>query len=296
MAASIPGQGRYRPSPTRKMSTPARDPIHDRPPTDLPRSEPRPEGPRGTHRASNGTTTSSRSSSSTSACRPSRRTSIPTGRSTATSRPRSSRRTRWVAQQGVQGLTLEVVRLAGRTPVLFFDIPATGGRDASATVLLYGHLDKQPEMTGWREGLGPVDPGDRGRQALRPRRRRRRLRGLRRALGDHGARRAGRRAPALRGPHRDLRGERQLRPARVPRGARAAHGRCGARDRARLRRRQLRPALGDDVAARPGERHARRSHPRPRACTRATRAASCPRRSASRAACSIASTIRAPAW
>src|SRR6202008_4891214 len=26
------------------------------------------------------------------------------------------------------------------------------------TVLLYGHLDKQPEMSGWREGYGPWEP------------------------------------------------------------------------------------------------------------------------------------------
>ena len=64
----------------------------------------------------------------------------------------------WVAAQNVPGLTLEIVRIAGRTPVLFFDIPATGGLDKSNTVLLYGHLDKQPEMTGWREGLGPWIP------------------------------------------------------------------------------------------------------------------------------------------
>jgi acetylornithine deacetylase/succinyl-diaminopimelate desuccinylase-like protein len=31
-------------------------------------------------------------------------------------------------------------------------------RQAGDTVLLYGHLDKQPEMTGWREGLGPWTP------------------------------------------------------------------------------------------------------------------------------------------
>ncbi|APV50283.1 peptidase M20 [Betaproteobacteria bacterium GR16-43] len=65
---------------------------------------------------------------------------------------------RWVEKQGVAGLTLEIVRLPGRTPVLFFDIPATGGRPADRTVVLYGHLDKQPEMTGWREGLGPWIP------------------------------------------------------------------------------------------------------------------------------------------
>ncbi len=54
----------------------------------------------------------------------------------------------------ILGATLEVVRLAGRTPIIFIDIP---GRSAD-TVLLYGHLDKQPEMTGWTEGLGPWSP------------------------------------------------------------------------------------------------------------------------------------------
>ena len=90
-------------------------------------------------------------------------------------------------------------------------------------------------------------------------------------------------APALRRPHRDLRGERQLRPARLPRRARAAHGRRAAGRRARFRRRQLRAALGDDVAARAGERHAGGEDPRARACTRAMPAAWCRRRSASRA-------------
>ena len=65
---------------------------------------------------------------------------------------------RWVEAQGIAGLTLEVIRLGERTPVLYFDIPATGGLDQERTVLLYGHLDKQPEMTGWREGTGPWIP------------------------------------------------------------------------------------------------------------------------------------------
>jgi len=60
----------------------------------------------------------------------------------------------WVRQQPVRGLALEIVRLPGRTPVLFFDLPGAGDR----TVLMYGHLDKQPEMTGWRQGLGPWAP------------------------------------------------------------------------------------------------------------------------------------------
>jgi acetylornithine deacetylase/succinyl-diaminopimelate desuccinylase-like protein len=63
----------------------------------------------------------------------------------------------WIEAQKVAGLTLEIVRLPGRTPVLFFEVAAT--RAASAqTVLMYGHLDKQPEFTGWRGDLGPWQP------------------------------------------------------------------------------------------------------------------------------------------
>lgn len=63
----------------------------------------------------------------------------------------------WVESRKVAGLTLEVVRLPGRTPVIFFEIPATksGSHD---TVLMYGHLDKQPEFNGWRRDLGPWTP------------------------------------------------------------------------------------------------------------------------------------------
>lgn len=63
----------------------------------------------------------------------------------------------WVEAQKVEGLTLEVIRLEGRTPVLFFEIPATRV-DSTQTVLMYGHLDKQPEFTGWRSDLGPWTP------------------------------------------------------------------------------------------------------------------------------------------
>ena len=52
------------------------------------------------------------------------------------------------------GATLEVVRLAGRTPLIFMEIPG----EAKGGVLLYGHLDKQPEMKGWTEGTGPWVP------------------------------------------------------------------------------------------------------------------------------------------
>ena len=60
----------------------------------------------------------------------------------------------WCRAQEIPGATIEVVRLHGRTPLLYIDIPGQG----DDTVLLYGHFDKQPEMTGWMDGLGPWTP------------------------------------------------------------------------------------------------------------------------------------------
>ena len=68
----------------------------------------------------------------------------------------------WVEAQRIEGLVLEVIRLEGRTPVLFFEVPASRGAAdqpvSSQTVLMYGHLDKQPEFSGWRHDLGPWSP------------------------------------------------------------------------------------------------------------------------------------------
>ncbi len=63
----------------------------------------------------------------------------------------------WVEAQKVEGLRLEVVRLEGRTPVLFFELDATRA-GSTQTVMMYGHLDKQPEFNGWRKDLGPWTP------------------------------------------------------------------------------------------------------------------------------------------
>jgi acetylornithine deacetylase/succinyl-diaminopimelate desuccinylase-like protein len=63
----------------------------------------------------------------------------------------------WVEARKLPGLTLDVVRLEGRTPLIFFELPASGSASTD-TVLLYGHLDKQPEFSGWRPGLGPWTP------------------------------------------------------------------------------------------------------------------------------------------
>lgn len=75
----------------------------------------------------------------------------------------------WVRAQQVPGLQLEIVRLNDaqgrpRTPVLFFELPASDGKDGTPapssgqTALMYGHLDKQPEFNGWRSDLGPWTP------------------------------------------------------------------------------------------------------------------------------------------
>ena len=61
---------------------------------------------------------------------------------------------RWCRERPIEGLTVEVVRLEGRTPVILMEVPGAG----EDTVLLYGHLDKQPPMTGWREDRGPWKP------------------------------------------------------------------------------------------------------------------------------------------
>ena len=59
----------------------------------------------------------------------------------------------------VAGATVEVFRLEGRTPVILIDVPATApGADPQAPVLFYGHLDKQPESSGWSPGMGPWTP------------------------------------------------------------------------------------------------------------------------------------------
>jgi acetylornithine deacetylase/succinyl-diaminopimelate desuccinylase-like protein len=64
----------------------------------------------------------------------------------------------WCRAQEIAGMQLEIVSIDGRTPCLFFDVPATGSRGNDKTVLFYGHLDKQPEMEGWRPDLGPWIP------------------------------------------------------------------------------------------------------------------------------------------
>ena len=60
----------------------------------------------------------------------------------------------WCRAQAIPGMTVEVQRASGLTPLLVVDIPG----ELPDCVLLYGHLDKQPEFTGWLPGLSPWEP------------------------------------------------------------------------------------------------------------------------------------------
>lgn len=60
----------------------------------------------------------------------------------------------WCRAQPVRGMKVDIKRLPGKTPLLLVDVPG----ELPGSVLLYGHLDKQPEFTGWLPGLGPWEP------------------------------------------------------------------------------------------------------------------------------------------
>lgn len=61
---------------------------------------------------------------------------------------------KWIEAHPIPGAKMHVGRIPGRTPLLLLDVPG----QIDKTMVLYGHLDKQPEMTGWREDLGPWKP------------------------------------------------------------------------------------------------------------------------------------------
>ena len=60
----------------------------------------------------------------------------------------------WCREQPIEGMQIEIVRIAGRTPLLFIDVPGA----SDDVVLLYGHYDKQPEFSGWEKDLDPWKP------------------------------------------------------------------------------------------------------------------------------------------
>ncbi len=60
----------------------------------------------------------------------------------------------WLKAHAEPDWRLHEFKLPGKTPVIVVEIPG----QSQKTVLLYGHLDKQPQMEGWRAGLGPWQP------------------------------------------------------------------------------------------------------------------------------------------
>ncbi|BCJ49885.1 peptidase M20 [Actinoplanes sp. NBRC 14428] len=65
----------------------------------------------------------------------------------------------WILGSGLlPGAHTEVIEFEGRTPLLLVDVPATSAAAEGGTVVLYGHLDKQPPLGDWSEGLGPWQP------------------------------------------------------------------------------------------------------------------------------------------
>jgi acetylornithine deacetylase/succinyl-diaminopimelate desuccinylase-like protein len=57
----------------------------------------------------------------------------------------------WINEQKIPNLKKEIIEEKDRTPLLLLELPG----DFDYNVLMYGHLDKQPEMVGWSEGLAP---------------------------------------------------------------------------------------------------------------------------------------------
>jgi acetylornithine deacetylase/succinyl-diaminopimelate desuccinylase-like protein len=69
----------------------------------------------------------------------------------------------WCAARPITGLSVDLQEIPGRTPLIVIEVAPSDPANTD-TVLLYGHLDKQPEMEGWRPDLGPWKPvieGDR---------------------------------------------------------------------------------------------------------------------------------------
>lgn len=60
----------------------------------------------------------------------------------------------WCEKQPIKDMSIELIQDEGRTPLMLIDIPGQG----DDSILLYGHMDKQPEMVGWDEDLGPWKP------------------------------------------------------------------------------------------------------------------------------------------
>jgi acetylornithine deacetylase/succinyl-diaminopimelate desuccinylase-like protein len=66
----------------------------------------------------------------------------------------------WAHSRALGHADVAVHRLEGRTPMLVVTVDSTAGDQG--TVVLYGHLDKQPPLGDWSDGLEPFVPVRRG--------------------------------------------------------------------------------------------------------------------------------------
>lgn len=63
----------------------------------------------------------------------------------------------WI-QKIIPDATCEIIEDEGKTPCLFVEIGSNDLERQEKTIAFYGHLDKQPENEGWKDGLGPWTP------------------------------------------------------------------------------------------------------------------------------------------
>lgn len=62
--------------------------------------------------------------------------------------------TDWAHAHTLNGMTIDLIEEPDRTPLIVIDIEG----QTDNTILLYGHLDKQPEMLGWDDDKSPWEP------------------------------------------------------------------------------------------------------------------------------------------
>lgn len=62
----------------------------------------------------------------------------------------------WAKGRAIGDIDVTIREIPGRTPIVLVTIGATA--PVPGTVLLYGHLDKQPPLGDWSEGLSPFEP------------------------------------------------------------------------------------------------------------------------------------------
>ena len=64
----------------------------------------------------------------------------------------------WLEKQPLKDAKWELVDEEKRTPFLIVEVQPSPGDTTGKTALMYGHMDKQPPLLPWAEGLHPYEP------------------------------------------------------------------------------------------------------------------------------------------